>query len=1810
MKGESYIKASVGEETPPEGTPAYIVMEEKGVAPCLWLKQWHKLTEKHGSVAFPIHGTFNIRILENLRFAMYDMKVPPRPAQFEALAIWELMARQQQQKKFETRMRKVEKTLADARWDNAQKVWRTDVLQGIKLFPAIAKEEEATGKKATCKTNRRCSKDREDESDDEEFIMQLLNDRPPPYAESGQGPSTSSALPAPVQNNETPNSETPSVSKDPSLLFTPQIPQVRRIYPDVPILKPAENYQPQVPRYYSSDNSTGMILDPTVMGVQNGCNPTLAQAESTQFLMPQKQMQGGTAHAQMTGSQMGMPAMMTHGVGINMPQNLVNGQNPDAITLPITVGPPVPLYVQPNAGMSSQGSMLQNGTERRCIENTPEITPIAAQPTGSGSLMEFSPICAQSTVVRSSPPLIIPLSSSTEKLPQPSMAVDVNATLMGLNAQQLTQWFNSLNSTQSSTSGKGEDYLNRVRLSMEAEELVEGTMGVNRLESYSEEELRYLCPRITREVNKVGRQVNQRETGIRVHHHLWYHKVIEHLKTKVAAKNVDWQKIDRTAQEAKESIHGYYERLLKAFKNYSGTETIEAKDMLHFVFRFVEGLRPEISQMIKTHLICWQSKPIDEVLNYAKYCSDEIEVKQKRLKEKVMMMQLKAAQTGLQGLQGFQQQIPQPQLQGNMVFQPQVRGRGRGGFVNNGPDLNTVVTPNGMQVMKRVMPCHVCGIVRHWKRECPMVVQEGAGVGQQNNDVNAFQTMRGPKMRGPNPNFQTINQLQGLQPMQPQQMQMPRMQMTQMQPMQQQLPMVPNQQMQIPLAPMSQQQVMVPPQVSSQVMSTNGTVQQFPLHSESGINNVWESESSDEEGNCVLAASLEVDQKGPYVEGKVMGHRVSFLVDTGATRSTVRSIEVPNLPLSGRTVQVVGVANWYLTNPITDPVPISIGNYQGLHNFVVCDSSPIALLGRDLLCKLGCSIMCSYDGIRIRMSSDGEEEDSVEGDEMEVVDEKYPLINLLPMLTEEDIPAELRETVGKEVWDMTGKEVGLVKGVEPVKVTVKPNVTFPQTPQYHMAQDTLMKVAQLIDEFVKQGVLKEVLSSPCNSPIMGLIKPSGKVRIVQDLRKINDIIVKCCPVVPNPAVIMFQVPCDAEWFSVIDLSQAFFSVPLHEDSQFLFCFKFLDRVYSWCRIPQGFSESPSIFNQIVKKDLEALELPFESVLVQYIDDLLIAAKTESGCTADTIALLNHLGRNGHKVSPSKLQFCQKKVKYLGHQIEKGSRRIMKERITSVLQMSPPKTRREVRKFLGMVSYCRQWIPNFSTLAKPLLKLTQKDALDEIELKGDEMDAFIELKECMCRAPALGMPDYTKPFTLFCHERDACSLSVLTQAHGGINRPVAYFSATLDPVAAALPGCLRAVAAVGISLTQSEGIVMGHPLTVMVPHSVEILLTRSRTQHMTGARLTRYETIILGSPNVQLKRCTTLNPATLLPGENAEIENAEDVEHDCLQVTEFCTKPRPDIKDTKLDENDQIIFVDGSCLRDAMGILKAGYAVCTVTGVLEASWLQGVYSAQVAELVALTRACQLSALMKVTIYTDSQYGFGIVHDFGQLWSQRGFLTSSGSPVKNGERIRELLHAIQMPAEIAVVKCSAHTKGQDYVSLGNAYADQVARFCALNCILLRDEWNSISEPELEPAEAFALKVVDTMDELKALQNSVREDEKASWIKSQCTQRPDELWVSNEGKYVLPNCLLSQLARFYHGQAHLGRDAMIRLFKTDWFNPRFRQAAEAVCHRCVICQQMNPGKGTVVNASHIGRASGPFSRMQMDFIEMPVHGGLKIR
>ncbi len=153
--------------------------------------------------------------------------------------------------------------------------------------------------------------------------------------------------------------------------------------------------------------------------------------------------------------------------------------------------------------------------------------------------------------------------------------------------------------------------------------------------------------------------------------------------------------------------------------------------------------------------------------------------------------------------------------------------------------------------------------------------------------------------------------------------------------------------------------------------------------------------------------------------------------------------------------------------------------------------------------------------------------------------------------------------------------------------------------------------------------------------------------------------------------------------------------------------------------------------------------------------------------------------------------------------------------------------------------------------------------------------------------------------------------------------------------------------------------------------------RAENITLSTARWLRYHTILLDMPNVTVKRCTTLNPATLLPTEQDGEEH-----HCCLSVLEQVCTPRPDLLDTPLENCDNVLFVDGSASKDPQtGLNKVGFAVTTEFEVVKSGKLPSNYSAQAAELVALTEACNLMADKCVTIYTDSRYAFGVTH---RLW----------------------------------------------------------------------------------------------------------------------------------------------------------------------------------------------------------------------------------
>ncbi|RMC12053.1 hypothetical protein DUI87_11186 [Hirundo rustica rustica] len=116
-----------------------------------------------------------------------------------------------------------------------------------------------------------------------------------------------------------------------------------------------------------------------------------------------------------------------------------------------------------------------------------------------------------------------------------------------------------------------------------------------------------------------------------------------------------------------------------------------------------------------------------------------------------------------------------------------------------------------------------------------------------------------------------------------------------------------------------------------------------------------------------------------------------------------------------------------------------------------------------------------------------------------------------------------------------------------------------------------------------------------------------------------------------------------------DLKDAFFCLPIHEDSQKIFAFEWENpksgckSQLTWSVLPQGFKNSPTLFGEQLAKDLESWEAPQEEgKLLQYMDDILIATWTKEACVAWTVSLLNFLGLQGYRVSKKKAQVVKQK----------------------------------------------------------------------------------------------------------------------------------------------------------------------------------------------------------------------------------------------------------------------------------------------------------------------------------------------------------------------------------------------------------------------------------------------------------------------------------------------------------------------------------------------------------------------------------------
>ncbi|KAM9603766.1 uncharacterized protein ACIBXB_002915 [Morphnus guianensis] len=157
----------------------------------------------------------------------------------------------------------------------------------------------------------------------------------------------------------------------------------------------------------------------------------------------------------------------------------------------------------------------------------------------------------------------------------------------------------------------------------------------------------------------------------------------------------------------------------------------------------------------------------------------------------------------------------------------------------------------------------------------------------------------------------------------------------------------------------------------------------------------------------------------------------------------------------------------------------------------------------------------------------------------------------------------------------------------------------------------------------------------------------------------------------------------------------------------------------------------------------------------------------------------------------------------------------------------------------------------------------------LEWNKETERAFELLKKALMSAPALGLPDVSKPFLLYSHEKQGIALGILAQNLGPYRRAVAYLSKQLDTTAKGWPGCLRAVAAVILNIQEARKFTLGQKMTLLVSHTVSAVLEAKGGHWLSPQRFLRYQAILVEQDDVEIVVTNIVNPASFLSGNTGE-----------------------------------------------------------------------------------------------------------------------------------------------------------------------------------------------------------------------------------------------------------------------------------------------------------------------------------------------------
>ena len=313
-----------------------------------------------------------------------------------------------------------------------------------------------------------------------------------------------------------------------------------------------------------------------------------------------------------------------------------------------------------------------------------------------------------------------------------------------------------------------------------------------------------------------------------------------------------------------------------------------------------------------------------------------------------------------------------------------------------------------------------------------------------------------------------------------------------------------------------------------------------------------------------------------------------------------------------------------------------------------------------------------------------------------------------------------------------------------------------------------------IEEMLGQGVIQPS-TSPWASPIVLVKKKDGSFRFCVDYRKLNAITQREARPLPRVDDLLDALQ-GYNLFSTLDLRSGYWQLSMDPGDREKTAFITPNGLWEFLRVPYGLSGAPACFDRAIKIAMSGLN--YDTCLC-YFDDLIVPSTNIKQHCERLESVLDRLRSYNLRVKASKCTFGATKVVYLGHTVSAQGIHTDPKKIEAVRTLTAPQNIEQVRSFLGLAGYYRKFIPNFATIASPLVTLTMKGS--SFVWGESQMKAFELLRKHLCSAPILAYPSFDKPFVLQTDASNTGVGAVLAQIDNhGNEQVIAYASRTLSP----------------------------------------------------------------------------------------------------------------------------------------------------------------------------------------------------------------------------------------------------------------------------------------------------------------------------------------------------------------------------------------------------------------------------------------------